>query len=221
MINNKLLQNWQNAIAALPYRQPLAVLLRHAERQAILPGTVGNDVNLTPQGVDDCQLIAELYKDRNSQFFSSPVRRCIQTAEHLQYNPNKDNIKTTPLLGGPGVFIQCSEKAQHYILENSAITVVDMLLSSEQNLPGFCDDTRDAINRLLAFIMTKSYSKELSFFITHDIILAVLLGYLFPKINLDVLWPNYLDCLFIWKMGDSLMANYRNDCKLIAWPMPC
>ena len=60
----------------------IAVLLRHGERETIPAGTYGNDVRLTQNGVADSTHFGEAlscFKVR--RIYTSPVLRCIQTAE--------------------------------------------------------------------------------------------------------------------------------------------
>lgn len=194
---------------------PAGILLRHAEREPIAPGTFGNDVNLTTYGKESCLKISSLLKNNHVALESSPVKRCVETAALLSNKTELSTIKTNKLLGDPGIFVLNQSLVQDYFIQYSPLQIVENLLSSFSNPPGFCLSTSEAIRNLMDYMLVNN--TKLKIFVTHDIILAIVLGYFFPQIPLKELWPDYLEGLIFWKNKNHLMMSYRNFRRSILW----
>ena len=61
------------------------LLLRHAERPPIPPGTFGNDLEITPAGRREAEALGRALAQGEpvAGVYSSPVLRCVQTAEAM------------------------------------------------------------------------------------------------------------------------------------------
>ena len=114
------------------------ILLRHAERPNIPNDEVGNDVSLTKQGIQQTKLFAKSLKQPIISIASSPILRCVQTAEiisnHCGYNKT---IKKTKLLGDPGFFIEDPELAWTHWQTKGHKAVNQHLLSGKECWDGF------------------------------------------------------------------------------------
>ncbi len=68
----------------VPAGLPVALVLRHAEREEITSGTFGNDVSLTRRGSDSAHRLGiGLSSLMMSVVKSSPLPRCMQTADAI------------------------------------------------------------------------------------------------------------------------------------------
>ena len=69
---------------AIPGDADIALVIRHAEREEIPTGTFGYHVALTDQGIAAAEQLGEaLSAKRTITTVSSPVPRCVQTAEAI------------------------------------------------------------------------------------------------------------------------------------------
>ena len=89
------------------------ILVRHAERPEILSG-VGNDVHLTEHGIASSFEFGQSLKKRKVvSIKTSPVLRCVQTAEQIAMavSFSKHEIQFCRQLGDPGIFIADADLA--------------------------------------------------------------------------------------------------------------
>lgn len=215
MITEKL---FKTHIESLAMTHGIAVLMRHAEREDIPRGEFGNNVNLTIKGIEDSQLLSVLLKNSLVNIYSSPVKRCIQTAELFAINASNSKINLSSLLGDPGIFIANCHEAQTYCLQNSVFSLVQELLTESINPPGFCESTTNAVYQLINYLLLQSgNTMGLSLFLTHDAIFSVVLGVIFKEYPIISLWPNYLEALFCWQRENQLHFIYRDLSKTILW----
>lgn len=82
-----------------------ALLLRHAEREDITEGW-GEEVRLTERGRAQAERLGRLLADAGVRTLSSsPVGRCVQTAEQIATGAGRSGlIELSTLLGAPGAF---------------------------------------------------------------------------------------------------------------------
>lgn len=201
----------------LPNNTAIAGLMRHAEKEIIFKDEFGNDVSLTKAGINQCQQLANKLLDKVVTIHSSPVKRCTQTAELLLAANPLLTIQKNHLLGDPGIFIQDREAAHHHFLQHQPFEIVQQLLNDQPNPTGFCHSTQKTVYQLIHFLLKQSTNIGISLFITHDAILSVVLGTLFNEIALEIVWPDYLETLFMWQSEQYLHLVYRDQGKKILW----
>jgi broad specificity phosphatase PhoE len=203
----------------LPPCKPIVGLLRHAERVAIPIGEWGNELGLTSTGEHSCKLFANDLNHRLTQVYSSPLERCTQTAAILAKSAKHSVVTTSQLLGAPGIFICDEGLVENYFLQYSVADIVKHLLSEDRNPPGFCHSTPTTVFKLINFMLSTAGSSGITLFITHDSILSVVLGYFFKEISLDMLWPDYLEGLYMWQSDQRLHLAYRDTRKQLPFPL--
>jgi len=71
------------ALAQVPKNVPAVLMTRHSIREQPKNGFAGYDVPLTPQGVELARVWGSLLDRPVSGFYSSPVGRCVATAEAM------------------------------------------------------------------------------------------------------------------------------------------
>lgn len=195
----------------------MGILLRHAEKAQIEADRFGNEVPLSIQGREQCVLLRERLAAYETVVESSPVRRCEETARLLTSQGERNAILSAPLLGDPGFFIENTSLTERYFLTHTPFDIVGYLLDpSRLNPRGFCASTPVAVEYFIETLVAKLTSK-IHLFVTHDIILSLVLGYLFPDLSLETAWPNYLEGLLFWKERDRLFFRYRDMEKETQW----
>jgi broad specificity phosphatase PhoE len=187
------------------------ILLRHAERPNIPSDEVGNEVSLTKQGIHQTKLFAKSLKQPIISISSSPILRCVQTAEiisnHCSYNKI---IKKSLLLGDPGFFIKDPELAWIHWQTKGHDAVNQYLLSGKDQWQGF-HPFDNAINRMKAEI-TKQLeitSSGLHVWVSHDTILATFASRVLPQSLTLNNWPNFLGYLDIYQ-DEKNNLKYNN-----------
>lgn len=214
---NLLPKSLLNSLAFLPDSVAVGGLLRHAERHVILPGEFGNEVDLTEDGKSSCQLLAEKLSKQLISIQTSPVKRCLQTAQLLLKAAKVQHIQTSHLLGDPGIFIVDRHHAHVYCSHHEPLEMVQHLLSKQDNPAGFCNSTTETAYELIRYLLKTVTEPGLSLFITHDSILSVLLGVIFEELTLEYLWPTYLEGLFFWQQHNLVHMVYRHYYKKLLW----
>ncbi|MCY7296866.1 histidine phosphatase family protein [Alteromonas sp. a30] len=171
------------------------IVARHAERPEIPSNTVGNDVMLTEKGIEQSKLFASLIDLPLHSVKSSPIGRCIQTANVIAQSLGfrVENIEQCKSLGDPGFIIQDSELAWQHWLDKGHDAVNQHLISGKEKWAGFhdldhiCNDIFNTIKELLS---NSAYGTHL--WITHDTILATLASRINnPNFTLND-WPHFL-----------------------------
>ena len=104
--------NWEIPTSVLrnleriPVDLPVVLLLRHSVRDEIPPGETGNEVPITDVGKDIALKLGQKLGARLKSLHSSPLPRCVQTAEALRLGSGVDaRIAESRLLGDPGVYV--------------------------------------------------------------------------------------------------------------------
>ena len=195
----------------IPSDADVALVLRHAEREPITPGTYGNDVPLTERGTHSARRLGEALSSRaSSAIITSPLPRCVQTAQAVIDGANRNGAAVADhRLGNPGPFVTAPELSGPTLLEIGPRAMAQCQLTEKEPPPGM-RATDQGVELLLNLIRPHLADRGLvSLFITHDLVLAVLVGSLY-RLNVGEFdWPDYLDALVVWKQSDRLRFRWR------------
>lgn len=186
--------------------QPTYILMRHAARDPIPPGTLGNELPITEQGRRDAAAWGSSRGGNIRRIHSSPVDRCVQTCEAV-LGAHHLSITLDTKLGAPGIFVNDPEEAGRTWLRLGAKRALAAILGGEQ-LPGW-RDPRVAARELVEHMLGRD-EPGIHLFVTHDSILAPVLAHAF---DVDVRgdgWPRFLDTLTLHRSGDGVVAHYRS-----------
>lgn len=198
-------------LATVPEGVDVSLVIRHAEREEIPAGTFGHDVNLTAEGTRAAeQLGAALSGDWALSLLSSPVPRCVQTAQALLRGAGSSGmVRTDSRLGGPGAFIVDPETAGPLFLELPIPEIARRQLRDATPLPGM-RPTSEGVEMLLDLVTSPLGSEgKIHVFVTHDIILSVFVAALYGKDVDEIGWPDFLEGLIVWRSGDRLQLSWR------------
>lgn len=193
-----------------PPEAGIALVLRHAERGLIPAGSYGNDVLLTPQGLGAARRLgARLSCYVPATVRTSPLPRCVQTADAISSGAGWDAAPVGDrLLGAPGAFVIEPERFGRLFLEIGARRAVERLLTDAEPPPGM-RAAAEGTQRLLGLLTPAPETRgRLSLFVTHDIVLAALVGRLYRRRVGEFAWPDYLEGLAIWRDSDQLRFSW-------------
>ena len=199
-------------LSNIPAQADAALMLRHAEREAIPPGTFGVDVPLTPDGVASAERLGAMLSDQRQQLevTTSPVPRCVSTAQALLRGGGcPEEVALDWRLGDPGPFVVDETVSGALFLEIDILAIVKRQLTQVAP-PAGMRPTAEGIELLLGLAASDLRRRgHLNIYVTHDAILAVLVAYLYGLTVDDVGWPGYLDGLLLWRCGERLLFNWR------------
>ncbi|MBN2893565.1 MAG: histidine phosphatase family protein [Bacteroidales bacterium] len=169
-----------------------AALIRHTERYTIKDGESGDDINITPDGK---KMAIEYGKSTQNKIlnkiFTSPIKRCIQTAEQIINGYNKQvEIISTKMLGDPSAFVKDQKLAYSHFTKTSFFDGYYKLIRGGER-PGFYS-LEEGAQRMDNFIKENTTTKGLTLFISHDI---VILYYIYTKTKKVYSAENWLDFL--------------------------
>ena len=194
-----------------PAGHDVALVLRHAEREEIPKGTFGEDVRLTASGVAAAERLRAMLSDREfSELRTSPLPRCLQTAEAIAWGAGRE-VDPVPdrLLGDPGPFVTDASVCGPLFLEVGIRELVRRQLHDRRPPPGM-RDTGEGVGLLLDMVAGElGHGGKLQVHVTHDAILAVLVGHLYRLGVVDFGWPGFLDGFLLWRRDGRLRFSWR------------
>ena len=208
-------------LATVPEEVNVSLVIRHAKREEIPEGTFGHNVNLTAQGLQAAeQLGAALSEKRTINVVSSPVPRCMQTAKGILDGAGSSvEVITDRSLGDPGAFIVDREIAGPLFLELPIPEIARRQLQDATSPPGM-RRTKEGVAILLDLV-TKNLggTGRLDVFVTHDVILAVLVGNNLGLTIEETGWPDFLEGLLVWRSDSSFHASWRETRQGFCHPL--
>lgn len=194
------------------------LIVRHAARPNISPNTVGNDVMLTDEGIEQSKLFASLISGQVLSIRTSPIGRCVQTAELIaqatHFKPN--DIQQCRLLGDPGFIIKDGDLAWQHWLKKGHKAVNLHLLSGTESWDGFYDLNNSA-TRIFSDIkaLLNNSADGVHIWVTHDTILATLAARIGDKRLTLQDWPDFLGYLEIKLSDEQIYISYSQKPNLV------
>jgi broad specificity phosphatase PhoE len=179
-------------IKAYPKDVKLAVLIRHADRDKIPDGSFGNEVLLNRKGVENSIAFGEKLKDvKINRIFTSPILRCIQTAEFIEEGHGSDlTYHITKSLGDPGLHIADDKMAGEFILKHGFDVMYRKFVNGEE-IPGV-SSLQEFEKQMTSFIERNTTDSGVTFFVTHDSVIAFYDFCLSKKEYIRDNWVDYL-----------------------------
>ena len=119
----------------VPKGAAVAMVIRHAEREDIAPGTFGHDVPLTQRGRHAAHRLGTGLSCRTVGIMNtSPLPRCIQTAQAVIAGAGwATEALPDPLLGDPGPFVVDPDAAGKLFLDVGIEAVVSQQAGGRTN----------------------------------------------------------------------------------------
>lgn len=193
----------------------LLLLIRHADRGHIPEGEVGNNVALLEEGIRRSAELGKSISARITSIHSSPIPRCLQTAESiLQGAEINVPISHDRMLGDPGPYVENGEVAWESWQKLGLHGITSALIKNEK-LPGM-HSPRDATQRLVNHLRKCSGGRSgIHLFISHDAIIATAAAHCLGISTMTDQWPEFLEPLMLEYRGNETTAKYRQRYQLI------
>ncbi len=201
---------------AAPSDRGVAVLLRHAEREALHAHDAGWDTPLTARGIRLARAFGSSLADRICALHTSPVPRCVQTVEAIAHGTSAGlPYHLDRRLGDPGVLVdeprvawaQTWERLGHEV-------VVKHLISRDTPLPGMAAPAF-AVRSLVHHMLAASTASGLHLFCSHDSIVAVTAARMLGMDLGVAAWPGYLEGALFWRDGEDVLVRYRQHARVL------
>ena len=198
-------------LSMIPGDADVSLVMRHAEREEVPADSYGADARLTSGGIASAERLGSLLSLREpGRLRASPLPRCIHTAEAIRKGAGWD-LETSPdqLLGDPGPFVIDPVASGPLFLDVGAMEVVRRQLSGAAP-PAGMRPTPEGVALLLDLVGADlGEGGLLDIYVTHDSILAVLVGTMFRLGVDESSWPRYLDGLILWRSQGRLNFSWR------------
>ncbi len=194
----------------VPSEVPMALLLRHAERPPLPTHEPGNEVALTAAGQEACRRLGQALGNQLHGLSTSPVLRCLETAEALRASAGAScEVVQDRMLGDPGVFVTDPKQAWTSWQGLGANTIARALMTGQAVPPGFAEPGQ--ATRALAAHLSKHLpgTPGVHIFVTHDTLLGPFVAQGLGRILETEAWPGFLHGALLWRDGARLMLAYR------------
>lgn len=155
-----------------PDSKKIAVLIRHGERENIPEGTFGNEILLTEKGKSDSEELGKKLSVYHVQkIYTSPIHRCVQTAEYIKKGLGKNvEIVINNELGDPGFHVLDAKAAGETFLKNGLRKIFNDFVSGKT--PDGWASVEYLHTHAAEFLKSKTEDGGLTLFITHDSLIS-------------------------------------------------
>ncbi len=211
----------RNTLALASKDRPWSLLLRHATRPPIPAGSFGNDLSITEEGRREAVELGELLRGRIRRVVTSPIFRCVETAEAIRCGGQAScQAATDNTLGDPGVWIKDGDAAGDAFLRHGPRGVVARQLAGDA-LPGMTPIGIGAARFIDLLISDPGEPGEIDVLVSHDAVIAPLLATVLGVRDLAEIWPAYLEGALLCREGDGLAVLWRGVHHTAQWRPTC
>ena len=200
----------------LPEDKSVTLLTRHSIREEASNRFASYNVPLTPEGVALARAWGGRLERPIAGFYSSPVGRCVATAEAMAEGAGcRLPVLTQPPLVEPGSYVQDISKVGGLFLKLGPIAFANKHLRNE--VRGVLSPHEGAKQMLDYLQQHQGEAGSLSVHITHDTILAAFIYHLQGQNQLDAaLWPWMMEGAFLWFDDDIAHWLWRGEQGTVA-----
>ena len=177
--------------------EKIALFIRHADRDPIPKNEIGNGMQLNEKGkIHAIEFGTKLRNVVINKIYTSPVKRCVQTAERINTAYNKNiEIEESAVLGRPGALITDPKKAAPIFKTIGGYEIYKKIISTE-NIEGFRNITEASL-LLNEFFENHVNENGITICISHDLIVASYIYSQTGKIFEEHKWIDFLDGIVI------------------------
>ena len=195
---------------------PVALLLRHAIREEFAAGDMGNNIPITEDGKNLAFELGRFLGERLRALHSSPLLRCVQTAEALREGAGVDaDISVNRLLGDPGVFVVNAALAWSNWEALGNEGVMRHLAAEDYALPGMADPDVAAQELVRYMLSVMDGVPGVHVFVTHDTILGPVVARFFSQNHEVCKGPLFLEGALFWRSHVDVNIAYRDESLLV------
>lgn len=194
-----------------PRIRPVVLLLRHSVRGDLPPDDVGYTLPITDVGRKLARKFGAILGDRLRTLHTSPIVRCVQTAEFLRDGAGAEcPVVRDHYLGDPGVYVLDNKRAGQAWADRGHESVMAHLVSGTAPLPGLARADEAARFLVQHMLAATNDTPGIHVFVTHDsLVTATAARLLKQPLGRDD-WPWYLEGAFFWRSEDGLHTAYRD-----------
>lgn len=197
-------------LSEMPTERHVALLLRHSVRPPFEPGDDGYALPLTAEGRALARDLGQRLGPRLATLHTSPLLRCVQTAEALREGAAVPcDVVPDRLLGDPGVYVIDDRLAKRTWLDLGHEAVMTHLVGGDGMLPGLADSA-DAARRLIRHMLEPDRGAGLHVFVTHDSLVTATVARTLGRRLCKDDWPFYLEAAFFWREASGVGVAYRD-----------
>lgn len=195
----------------VPRTVPVALLTRHSIREQPKNRFAGYDVPLTEEGIALAKEWGRNLDRPVSALFSSPVGRCIATAEAMAEGAGVTlPVATHGSLVEPGSYVKDLPVAGPYFMKLGPLAFAQKHLRNE--VRGVLSPEEGAQQLLLHLKQGLQQAGTLSIHVTHDTILASFIYYLRRESGIsEAHWPWMMEGAFLWFDEDLVYWLWRGE----------
>lgn len=199
------------SLDVLPDHVPVALLTRHSIREEPSNRFATYDVPLTPEGVALAKAWGERLIRPISGFYSSPVGRCVATAEAIAEGAGIAlPIQNCTHLVEPGSYVQDIGQVGGLFFKLGPLGFANKHLRNE--VRGVLSPQEGARQLLSHLQASQGEPGSLAVHVTHDTILAAFIYYLRGEETLQTdHWPWMLEGAFVWFDEDHAHWLWRGE----------
>jgi len=178
-------------------RGKISLLIRHADRNKIPEGAFGNEILLNEKGKEHALNFGkELSNLKINRIFTSPVGRCVQTAECIAKGYGKPLvIEETTALGAPGLHIADEKIAGDFFLTEGFEKLYRRIINDIE-IPGITE-TKQFKKLMTSFLAENTKENGITLFVTHDLLITHYHYSINGKIYTRDNWVKYLGGLIL------------------------
>jgi len=204
----------QDGLTLLPKNQPIILFTRHSIRELVDEhGFAGYKLPLTERGRQLAgawgNLLLELTGRQFHTCLSSPIHRCVDTAELMLEGINKNEkavlpeVIKTALLVEPGSFVQDDASLRPLFMQYGALEFINYFLGKE--ISGMKHPVQGVLDILaLLYQHLPEQDNGLLLAVSHDTILAVFLAVMQDEMTVSIEdWPDMMEGVYLWFEGES------------------
>ena len=195
----------------LPCNRPVVLLLRHSVRGHLPSGNAGYTLPITDVGQQLGHELGAILGDRLCTLNTSPILRCVQTAEVLRDGAGigipvvRDNF-----LGDPGIYVLDIKRAGKVWKDLGHESLMAHLVSSNEPLSGMARPDEAARFLVRHMFAVANRTPGIHVFVTHDSLVTATAARLLKRPLGKDDWPWYLEGTFFWYDKDGLHTAYRD-----------
>lgn len=200
-----------SSLEQLPRHVPVALVTRHSIREQPKNRFAGYDVPLTAEGVELAKEWGRCLDRPIAAFHSSPVERCVKTAEAMAEGAGIElPVATHPSLVEPGSYVVDLPVAGPYFMKLGPLAFARKHLKNQ--VRGVLSPEQGARQLLQHFENSLTQPGTLSVHVTHDTILASFIYFLCRESDIEEAhWPWMLEGAFLWFEEGSVNWLWRGE----------
>ena len=159
---------------AVPAERGVAMLVRHSVRDPLPPGDLGYANTLNAEGVALARSLGERLHGRLRSLHTSPLQRCMHTAEvFARVAGDTPPIVTDRMLGDPGAWVLDRALAGENWKRLGSEGIMARLATTDEDLPGTRPARVGAQDLATHMLAIAASAPGVHVFVTHDILLAI------------------------------------------------